>query len=74
MFSSASLHPVAYFAILAATFSYLYAQHRQLHLLLWGLSWTVLAVRQVLVAAFGSDRWVVGEPPRIWNTRNGTHP
>ena len=55
MFSSASLHPVAYFAILAATFSYLYAQHRQLHLLLWGLSWTVLAVRQVLVAAFGSD-------------------
>jgi PAS domain S-box-containing protein len=55
MFSSASLHPVAYFAILAATFSYLYAQHRQLHFLLWGLGWAVLAVRQVLVAALGSD-------------------
>jgi PAS domain S-box-containing protein len=48
MFTSAALHPVAYFAILAAIFSYLYAQYRQLHLLLWGLGWAALAIRQLL--------------------------
>jgi PAS domain S-box-containing protein len=60
MFSTASLHPVAYFAILAATFSYLYAQHRQLHFLLWGLGWATLAVRQTFIAALGPDPpWLI---------------
>lgn len=55
MFSSATLHPVAYFAVLAAIFSYLYVQYRQLHLLLWGMGWAALAFRQ-LIGAFDTER------------------
>jgi PAS domain S-box-containing protein len=55
MFSSASLHPVAYFAILSATFAYLYAQHRQTHFLLWAVGWSILAVRQVLAVLVDID-------------------
>ncbi len=50
MFSSAALHSVAYFAILAGIFSYLYVQHRHVSFLLWGLGWTALAFRQIAIA------------------------
>jgi PAS domain S-box-containing protein len=54
MFSTASFHPVAYFAILAAIFATFYVHHRQLYFLLWTAGWAALAVRQLAVA-IGAD-------------------
>jgi signal transduction histidine kinase len=50
MLYPAPLYLVAFFALLAALFSSLYAQDRRAAFLLWALSWAVLAFRHIAAA------------------------
>ena len=63
MISSVSPHPVVYFAVLAAVFSYLYWSFRKDHFLLWAAGWALLLVRQLALYLPAPDdgRWVWAE-------------
>ncbi|MFN2420845.1 MAG: ATP-binding protein [Gemmatimonadota bacterium] len=51
MLYPAALYTIAFFAILTALFTYLYAHDRRAHFLFWALGWAILALRQLAVTA-----------------------
>lgn len=55
MTTTASLHPVILFAILAGISLYLHLQHRHRSFRYWALAWVVLALRAIGRFAFGRD-------------------
>ena len=60
MFSSAALHPVAYFAILSGISGYLYIQERRRPFLLWSVGWVLLTVPQLLCIALAGILVLLG--------------